>query len=101
VAIIDSHGRVWRLGTVGVAIGIAGVPLVDMRGNPDLFGYHLRVILIAAADNGALPLWLWARPEAPAVLAGFLSTAESALGELTVENSIYSVNPCFTLSQPW
>jgi coenzyme F420-0:L-glutamate ligase/coenzyme F420-1:gamma-L-glutamate ligase len=40
------------LGVVGAAIGISGLPgLVDMRGQPDLFGYHLRITLIAAADE--------------------------------------------------
>jgi coenzyme F420-0:L-glutamate ligase / coenzyme F420-1:gamma-L-glutamate ligase len=52
VLIIDSHGRAWRTGTVGVAIGIAGLPgLVDLRGQPDLFGYTLRITQVAAADE--------------------------------------------------
>ncbi len=52
VMIIDSHGRAWRNGTVGVSIGLAGMPgLVDMRGQSDLFGYTLRVTLVAAADE--------------------------------------------------
>lgn len=52
VLIIDSHGRAWRLGVVGAAIGFSGLPgLVDMRGKPDLFGYHLRITLIAVADE--------------------------------------------------
>jgi coenzyme F420-0:L-glutamate ligase/coenzyme F420-1:gamma-L-glutamate ligase len=52
VLIIDSHGRAWRLGVVGTAIGFSGLPgLVDMRGQPDLFGYHLRITLIAAVDE--------------------------------------------------
>ncbi len=52
VMIIDSHGRAWRNGTVGVAIGVSQVPgIVDMRGKPDLFGYTLRVTMIAAADE--------------------------------------------------
>jgi coenzyme F420-0:L-glutamate ligase/coenzyme F420-1:gamma-L-glutamate ligase len=52
VLIIDSHGRAWRLGVVGTAIGFSGLPgLVDMRGQPDLFGYRLRITLIAAADE--------------------------------------------------
>lgn len=52
VLIIDSHGRAWRLGTVGVAIGFSGMPgLVDLRGKPDMFGYHLRVTQVAAADE--------------------------------------------------
>jgi coenzyme F420-0:L-glutamate ligase/coenzyme F420-1:gamma-L-glutamate ligase len=52
VLIIDSHGRAWRLGTVGVSIGLAGLPgLVDLRGEPDLFDYHLRVTRVGAADE--------------------------------------------------
>jgi coenzyme F420-0:L-glutamate ligase/coenzyme F420-1:gamma-L-glutamate ligase len=52
VMVIDSHGRAWRNGTVGVTIGLAGLPgIVDMRGKPDLFGYQLRVTQIAAADE--------------------------------------------------
>jgi coenzyme F420-0:L-glutamate ligase / coenzyme F420-1:gamma-L-glutamate ligase len=52
VLIIDSHGRAWRNGTVGAAIGLSRVPgIVDMRGQPDMFGYRLRVTLIAAADE--------------------------------------------------
>lgn len=52
VLIIDSHGRAWRLGTVGVCIGLAGMPgLVDLRGTRDLFGYQLRVTMVAAADE--------------------------------------------------
>lgn len=52
VLIIDSHGRSWRLGIVGTVIGLAGVPgLVDLRGQPDLFGYTLRITQIAVADE--------------------------------------------------
>jgi len=52
VMIIDSHGRAWRLGTVGVAIGISGLPgVVDLRGQPDLFGYRLQSTEVGAADE--------------------------------------------------
>ena len=52
VLIIDSHGRAWRLGTVGVSIGMSGMPgLVDLRGEPDLFGFHLRITQVGAADE--------------------------------------------------
>jgi coenzyme F420-0:L-glutamate ligase / coenzyme F420-1:gamma-L-glutamate ligase len=52
VLIIDSHGRAWRNGIVGTTIGTSNVPgIVDMRGQPDLFGYQLRVTTIAAADE--------------------------------------------------
>lgn len=52
VMIIDSHGRAWRLGTVGVAIGLSGMPgLVDLRGQPDLFDFKLQVTQVGAADE--------------------------------------------------
>lgn len=52
VLIIDSHGRAWRLGTIGMTIGLSGIPaLIDMRGIVDLFNYKLRVTVIAAADE--------------------------------------------------
>jgi coenzyme F420-0:L-glutamate ligase / coenzyme F420-1:gamma-L-glutamate ligase len=52
ILIIDSHGRAWRLGTVGVAIGVAGMPaLMDLRGEPDLFGYRLRITQVGVADE--------------------------------------------------
>ncbi len=50
--IIDSHGRAWRLGTIGTAIGISGLPgVVDERGWRDLFGYQLKITIVAAADE--------------------------------------------------
>ncbi len=52
VLIIDSHGRAWRNGTVGVAIGIAGLPgLQDLRGRQDLFGFTLRITQVGVADE--------------------------------------------------
>jgi coenzyme F420-0:L-glutamate ligase/coenzyme F420-1:gamma-L-glutamate ligase len=52
VLVIDSHGRAWRLGTEGVAIGLSGLPgLVDLRGYPDLFGFQLKITQVGAADE--------------------------------------------------
>jgi coenzyme F420-0:L-glutamate ligase / coenzyme F420-1:gamma-L-glutamate ligase len=52
VVISDSFGRPWRRGTVGVAIGSAGLPsLIDLRGQPDLFGRTLEVSIIGFADE--------------------------------------------------
>jgi coenzyme F420-0:L-glutamate ligase/coenzyme F420-1:gamma-L-glutamate ligase len=54
VVILDSHGRAWRLGTVGVAVGVSGMPaLLDLRGRPDLFGYRLQVTQVGIADEVA------------------------------------------------
>ncbi len=52
VLIIDSHGRAWREGTQGVAIGFSGLPgVVDLRGRTDLAGRDLKVTTLAAADE--------------------------------------------------
>jgi coenzyme F420-0:L-glutamate ligase/coenzyme F420-1:gamma-L-glutamate ligase len=52
VMIIDSIGRPWRMGTVGTAIGVSGIPaLLDLRGRPDLHGRPLESTEIGLADE--------------------------------------------------
>lgn len=52
VVISDSHGRPFRLGTTGVAIGVAGIPaLWDRRGEQDLYGYHLQHTDVGVGDE--------------------------------------------------
>jgi coenzyme F420-0:L-glutamate ligase/coenzyme F420-1:gamma-L-glutamate ligase len=52
VIITDSFGRSFRLGSVGIAIGCAGViALWDRRGERDLLGRELQVTRVAVADN--------------------------------------------------
>ncbi|MFM8320850.1 MAG: coenzyme F420-0:L-glutamate ligase [Chloroflexota bacterium] len=52
VLIIDSHGRAWRIGTVGTAIGLSGLPgVVDMRGWADLYDFKLQITQVGAADE--------------------------------------------------
>ena len=52
VIINDSHGRAWRVGTCGVAIGCAGLPPVwNQRGLHDLFGYELQSSEECIADE--------------------------------------------------
>ncbi len=88
VMIIDSHGRSWRMGIVGVAIGFSGLPgLVDMRGHKDLFGFELKVTQVAAADElaAAASLLMGQADESlPVVLArGFpYALRDSSLREL-------------------
>jgi coenzyme F420-0:L-glutamate ligase/coenzyme F420-1:gamma-L-glutamate ligase len=54
VIITDSAGRAWRLGTVGLAIGAAGVPaLWDRRGEKDMAGRPLEVTEVGFADGVA------------------------------------------------
>jgi coenzyme F420-0:L-glutamate ligase/coenzyme F420-1:gamma-L-glutamate ligase len=51
VVISDTHGRPFRMGNVGVAIGVAGMPaLLDLRGQSDLFGRTLRITQSGYAD---------------------------------------------------
>jgi len=52
VIINDSHGRAWRIGSVGVALGVAGLPaVVDLRGRVDLFDRTLRITEVGFADE--------------------------------------------------
>lgn len=52
VIVNDSHGRAWRNGSVGVALGVAGLPaLLDLRGRPDLFERRLRITEVGLADE--------------------------------------------------
>jgi coenzyme F420-0:L-glutamate ligase/coenzyme F420-1:gamma-L-glutamate ligase len=52
IVIADSHGRPFRLGTVGVAIGVAGLPaLLDRRGEPDRYDYELQHTEVGTADE--------------------------------------------------
>jgi coenzyme F420-0:L-glutamate ligase / coenzyme F420-1:gamma-L-glutamate ligase len=85
VIISDSFGRPFRRGTVGIALGAAGLPaVIDWRGQPDLFGRTLEVTETGFADeiaaaaslvmgqaDEAVPIALvrglsWTAPEAPA-----------------------------------
>ena len=52
VMIIDSHGRPWRNGVVGVCIGLSGLPgVVDQKGHKDRYGYNLKATEVGAADE--------------------------------------------------
>jgi coenzyme F420-0:L-glutamate ligase/coenzyme F420-1:gamma-L-glutamate ligase len=52
VIISDSFGRPWREGLTEVAIGVAGIKVLqDYRGRRDPHGYALRVSLDAVADQ--------------------------------------------------
>lgn len=52
VLVVDTHGRAWRNGAVGMAIGGSGIPMLsDQRGWKDLYGSELRVTQVAIADE--------------------------------------------------
>ena len=52
VIVTDSFGRPWRQGTTDVAIGAAGVEVLqDLQGRRDAIGYELHATVIAVADE--------------------------------------------------
>lgn len=52
VIVSDTHSRPFRRGQVEETIGVAGLnPMVDYRGQRDLFGYQLRFKNVAVADE--------------------------------------------------
>ncbi len=52
IIVSDSMNRPWRLGTIGGAIGSAGITVLDdRRGLSDIYGRELKVTLINRADS--------------------------------------------------
>ena len=52
VVMNDSVGRAWRVGTVGIALGAAGLEsVVDLRGQSDLYGRPLAVSIVGLGDE--------------------------------------------------
>ena len=94
VIINDSLGRAWRNGTVGVAIGTAGLdPLYNQIGDQDLFGNTLEVTEPAVADElaAAASLVMGQAAEAcPVVLArgANLRRSDAGSGSLIREKSL-------------
>lgn len=88
IMIIDSHGRAWRLGTVGTCIGLSGIPgIEDLRGKPDLYNYQLRYTEVGTADElaGAASLMMGQADEGMPIVhvRGFpYRLRESALSEI-------------------
>jgi len=51
VVIVDSANRPWRMGTTSIAIGAAGIIVLDdQRGGEDVYGRELKVTMINNAD---------------------------------------------------
>ena len=82
VIIADSIGRAWRLGTVGTAIGAAGVRcLTDLRGAPDLNGRPLQTTDVGTADELAAAASLLMGQAAEGTPVVLIRGAGAALGE--------------------
>ncbi len=88
VILNDSTGRAWRNGTVGIAIGSAGLdPLFNQIGERDMFGNVLEVTEPAVADElaaGASLLMGQAAEACPVVLVRGLALRHSEAGSGTL-----------------
>src|SRR5947207_2104456 len=52
VLVTDTHGRPFRRGNIGVAVGIAGFEgIIDLVGTRDLFGRELKATIVPIADE--------------------------------------------------
>ncbi len=52
VIISDTQGRAWRVGAIGVAVGISGLhACTDFRGSQDLYGRELATTIEATVDE--------------------------------------------------
>jgi len=82
VIVSDSMNRPWRLGTLGYAIGSAGVMVLDdRRGDADLFGRELKVTMTNQADSIATAAMLVmgeTSERVPAVLVRGLPVQDSS-----------------------
>jgi len=71
VIISDTFGRPWRMGLVNVAIGAAGLRVLeDLRGTRDVHGHRLRATILAVADElaAAAGLLMGKNDAVPAVI---------------------------------
>ena len=82
VIISDTFGRPLREGHVDVAIGVSGIdPILDIRGEKDLFGYVLKVKQAAVADELASAAELVIGNAREAIPAAIIRGARYTLSE--------------------
>ena len=88
VIVSDSFGRPWRQGTIDVAIGAAGIRVLDdLRGTVDRSGHVLRSTQIAVADEiaSAAQLVMGKADGIPvAVVRGLSVAGDGAATELVI-----------------
>jgi coenzyme F420-0:L-glutamate ligase/coenzyme F420-1:gamma-L-glutamate ligase len=91
VIVSDSFGRPWRQGTTDVALGAAGIRVMeDLRGTHDRIGYQLKSTQIAIADElaGAAQLVMGKADGNPvAVVRGLDVAGEGTANELVMPAS--------------
>jgi len=92
VIVSDSMNRPWRLGSLGVAIGCAGVPVLDDRvGDADLHGRTLQHTVVNVADSLAAAAVLLMGETSERTPAALLRGYAGAAGGQTARDSIRPV----------
>lgn len=82
VIINDSPGRAWRVGSVGIAIGVAGVASVlDLRGRLDRDGREMQASELGVADEIAAAASIVMGQAAEGIPAAIIRGADRFLGE--------------------
>jgi coenzyme F420-0:L-glutamate ligase/coenzyme F420-1:gamma-L-glutamate ligase len=86
VVVTDTFGRAWRVGLVGVAIGVSGLrPVDDLHGRVDPNGYELKATAMADADAlaAAADLVIGKLARTPAALVrGYGAAGDGSAAEL-------------------
>ena len=94
VIITDSANRPWRLGTIGIAIGAAGLTVLDdHRGGVDMFGRELKVTLINRADAIASAAIMVMGETTERVPAAVVRGLPLIVGDVTDQNAGSIIRP--------
>ena len=92
VIVSDSFGRPWRMGTTDVALGAAGIRVLDdLRGTRDRSGHELRSTQIALADEiaGAAQLVMGKADGVPvAIVRGLAIAGAGRAAELVIPEEL-------------
>ncbi|CAN7345342.1 coenzyme F420-0:L-glutamate ligase [Phenylobacterium sp. LjRoot225] len=94
VVIADSLGRAWRMGTIGTAIGVSGLTVIDdRRGETDLFGRTLQATLVAVADSLAAAAVLVMGEGAEGVPAAIVRGADRFVSDADGPGAVAGLRP--------
>lgn len=88
IIISDTQGRAWRVGAIGVAVGISGLhPTTDFRGSYDLYGQELMSTIEATADELASAASLLMGQSDSGICVVLIRGYDSSLSSCGIEDS--------------
>ena len=99
VIVVDSSVKPLRLGTVGQAIGVAGLePVIDCRGELDLYGNPLKITFRAVADQLATAAQLVMGEAAERIPAAIMRGSKLEIVEKVKRSPKVSFDKCLFFS---